>query len=77
MKEKKDDEETWGLEGGYLSDRGYSRHSIDFHKGKLGENLSYESEGEQDEEGEYSDGDNKRSPPFFCGTNSRDSQKIQ
>ncbi len=65
--EKQDDEETWGLEGGYLSDRGISRHSIDFHKGKLGENSSDESEGEQEEEGEYSDGENKRSPPFFAG----------
>jgi hypothetical protein len=48
MGEKQDDEETWGLEGGYLSDRGISRHSIDFHKDKLGENSSDESEGEQE-----------------------------
>jgi hypothetical protein len=38
MGEKQDDEETWGLEGGYSSDRGLSRHSLDFHSGKLGEN---------------------------------------
>jgi hypothetical protein len=31
MGEKQDDEETWVHEGGYLSDRGISRHSIDFH----------------------------------------------
>jgi hypothetical protein len=67
MGEKQDDEETWGLEGGYSLDRGISRHSIDFHKGKLGENSSDESEGEQEEEGEYSDGENKRSPPLFAG----------
>jgi hypothetical protein len=36
MGEKQDDEETRGLEGGYLSDRGYSRHSLDYHIGKLG-----------------------------------------
>ncbi len=53
---KQDDEETWGIEGGYSSDRGVSRHSIDFHRGKLGENSSDESEGEQEEEGEDSDG---------------------
>ncbi len=38
MGEKQDDEETWGLEGGYSSDRGLSKHSLDFHSGKLGEN---------------------------------------
>jgi hypothetical protein len=38
--EKEDDEETWGYEGGgYSSDRGLSRHSVDYHSGKLGENL--------------------------------------
>ncbi len=31
MGEKQDDEETWGLEGGYSSDRGRSRHSLDYH----------------------------------------------
>jgi hypothetical protein len=67
MGEKQDDEETWGLEGGYSSDRGLSRQSLDFHSGKLGENLSDESEGEQEEEGEDSDGKNERSPPLFAG----------
>jgi hypothetical protein len=67
MGEKQDDEEMWGLEGGYSLDRGVSRHSIDFHKGELGENYSDESEGEQEEEGEYSDGENERSPPLFAG----------
>jgi hypothetical protein len=67
MEEKQDDEETWGLEGGYSSDRGVSRHSIDFHRGKLGEISSDESEGEQEEEGEDSDGENERSPPLFAG----------
>ena len=38
MGEKQDDEETWGLEGGYSSDKGLSRHSLDYHGGKLGEN---------------------------------------
>jgi hypothetical protein len=67
MGEKQDDEETWGLEGGYSSDRGLSRHSLDFHGGKLKENSSDESEGEQEEEGEDSDGENERSPPLFVG----------
>ena len=66
-REKQDDGETWGLEGGHSLDRGIGRHSLDFHKGKLGENSSDESEGEQGEEGEYSDGENKRSPPLFVG----------
>jgi hypothetical protein len=79
MGEKQDDEEMWRLEGGYSSDRGLSRHSLDFHSGKLGENLSDESEGEQEKEGEDSDGENERSPPLFggakagiCKTNSDD-----
>ena len=67
MGEKQDDEEMRGLEGGYSSDRGLSRHSLDYHSGKLGENLSDESEGEQEEEGEDSDGENERSPPLFAG----------
>ncbi len=37
MGEKQDDEETWGLEDGYLSNRGLSGHSLDYHRGKLGE----------------------------------------
>jgi hypothetical protein len=79
MGEKQDDEEMWGLEGGYSSDRGVSRHSIDFHRVELGENISDESEGEQEEEGEDSDGENERSPLLFaeptagiCKTNSDD-----
>jgi hypothetical protein len=67
MGEKQDDTETWGLEGGYSSDRGRSRHSLDYQSGKLGENLSAESEGEQEVEGEDSDGENERSPPLFAG----------
>jgi hypothetical protein len=59
----------WGLEGGYSSDRGLIRHSLDFHSGKLGKNLSDESEEEQEEEGEDSDGENERSPPLFAGAN--------
>jgi hypothetical protein len=66
MGEKQDDEETWRLEGGCSSDRGLSRHSLDFHSGKLRENLSDESEGEQEKEGEDSDGENERSPPLFA-----------
>jgi hypothetical protein len=69
MGEKWDNEETWGREGGYSSDRGLSRHSLVFHSGKLGENLSDESEGEQEEEGEDSGGENERSPPLFVGAN--------
>ncbi len=67
MGEKHNDEETWGLEGGYSSDRGLSRHSLDYHSGKRGENLSDESEGEQEEEGEDSDWKNERCPPLFAG----------
>jgi hypothetical protein len=67
MGEKQDDEETWGFEGGYSSDRGLSRHSLDYHSVKLRENLSDESEGEQEEEREDSDGENERSPPLFVG----------
>jgi hypothetical protein len=68
MGEKQDDEEMWGLEGGFSSDRGLRSHSLDFHSGKLRENLSNESEGEQEEEGEDYDGENERSPPLFVGT---------
>jgi hypothetical protein len=74
MGEKQDDEETWGLEGGYSSDRGLSRHSLDYHSGKLGENSSDESEGEQEEEGEDSDGENERTPPLFVGAKTRSSK---
>ncbi len=67
MGEKQEDEEMWGLEGGYSLDRGVSRHSIDFYRGKLGENSSDESEGEQEEAGEDSGEENERSPPLFVG----------
>jgi hypothetical protein len=67
MEEKQDDEERWGLEGGYSSEKGLSRHSLDYHSGKLGEIFSDVSEGEQEEEGENSDGENERSPPLFAG----------
>jgi hypothetical protein len=50
MGEKQDDKETWGLEGGYSSDTGCSIHSLDWLSGNLRENLSAESEGEDDEE---------------------------
>ncbi len=67
MGEKQDDEETWELEGGYSSDRGLSRHSLNYYSGKFGENSSDESEGEQEEEREDSDWENERSPPLFAG----------
>jgi hypothetical protein len=60
----------WGLEGGYSSDSGLSRHSLDYHSGKFRENLSDESEGEQEEEGEDSDGENERNPPLFSRSKS-------
>jgi hypothetical protein len=69
MGEEQDDEDTWGLKGGYSSDMGHSRHSLDWQSGKLRENLSAESEGE----GEDSDGENKRSPPLFAGAKGRGS----
>jgi hypothetical protein len=34
-----DDEESWGFEGGYSSDSGHSRHSLDWQSGKLTENI--------------------------------------
>jgi hypothetical protein len=74
MREKQDDEETWGLEGGYSSNSGHSRHSLDYHTGKYGENLSAESEGEDEEEGKDSDGDNERSSPLFAGAKARSSK---
>jgi hypothetical protein len=58
----------WDLKvGKYSSDRGCSRHSLDYCSGKLRENLSAESEGEEEEEGEDSDEENERSPPLFVG----------
>jgi hypothetical protein len=71
MGEKQDDEETWGIEGGYSSDRGISRHSIDFYKGELGEDSLDDIEGEQGEEWQNSDGENGRSPPLFGGPTAR------
>ena len=71
--EEQDDEESWEFEGGYLSDRGCSRHSLDWQSGKLGENLSAESEGEDKGEGEDSDGENESSPPLFAGAKARGS----
>ncbi len=67
--EKQDDEETWRLKGGYSSDRGHSRHSLNLHSGKLGEKLSAESDGEGEKEGEDSDGENESSPPLFAVAN--------
>jgi hypothetical protein len=34
MGEKQDDEETWGLERGYSSDRGLGRHSLEYHSSR-------------------------------------------
>ncbi len=67
MGEKQDDEETWGLEGGYSSDRGNRRHSLKYQSGKLRVHSAAESEGEDEEEGEDSDGENERSSPLFAG----------
>ncbi len=64
--EEQDDEESWEFEGGYLSDRGCSRHSLDWQSGKLRENLSAESEGEDEGEGDDSDRENERSQPLFA-----------
>jgi hypothetical protein len=64
--EEQDDEESWGIEGGYSSDRGCSRHSLDWQSGKLRENTSDESEGEEEGEGDDSDGENERSAPLFA-----------
>jgi hypothetical protein len=69
MGEKQDDEETWELDSGYSSDRGLSRHSLYYNSGKLGENLSDESEGEQEEEGEDSDWRMKGVHHCFAGAN--------
>ncbi len=56
MEEEQDDEESWGFEGGYSSDRGHSRHGLDLQSNKLRENLSAESEGGDEGEGDTSDG---------------------
>ncbi len=34
MGEEQDDEESWGFEGGYSSDRDRSRHCLDWQSGK-------------------------------------------
>ncbi len=67
MGKEQDDEESWGFEGGYSSDRGQSRHSLEWQIGKLGKNLLAESEGEDEGEGDDSDGENERSIPLFVG----------
>ncbi len=54
--EEQDDEESWGFEGGYFSDRGRSRHSLDWQNGMLRLNTSGESEGEEEGDGDDSDG---------------------
>jgi hypothetical protein len=66
MGEEQNDEESWGFEAGYSSDRGGSRHSLDWKSGKLRENLSAESEGEDEGEGDDSDRENERSQPLFA-----------
>jgi hypothetical protein len=65
MGEEQDDEESWGFEGGYSSDRGRSRHSLDWQNGTLRENTSGESEGEEEGDGDDSDGGYERSPPLL------------
>jgi hypothetical protein len=63
--EGQDDEESWGFEGGYSSDRGHSRHHLDWQNGKLRENTSGGSEEEEEGDGNDFDGDYQRSPPLF------------
>ncbi len=75
MGEEQDDKETQGLEGGYSSDRGHSRQSLDWKSGKLRENLSAQSKGEDEGEEEDSDGENERSPPLFKGAKVRGSNR--
>ncbi len=57
--EGQDDEESWGFEGGYSSDRGCGRHSLDWQNGNLRENTSGESEEEEEGDGDNSDEDNQ------------------
>jgi hypothetical protein len=66
MGEWQDDEESWGFEGGYSSDRGHSRHSLDWQNGKLRVNTSGESEEEDEGDGDDSDGEYQQSPPLFA-----------
>jgi hypothetical protein len=65
MGEEQDAEESWGFEGGYSSDKGRSRHSLDWQNGKLRGNTSGESEGEEEGDGDDSYWENERSPPLF------------
>ncbi len=44
----------------------HKNKKVDYHSSEHGENLSAESEGEDKEEGEDSDGENERSPPLFA-----------
>ncbi len=66
MGEEQDDEESWGFEGGHSSDRGHSRHSLDWQNGKLRENTSGENEEEEEGDGDDCDGEYQRSPPLFA-----------
>ncbi len=63
-----DDEESWGFEGGNSSDRGGIRHSLDWQNGMLRENTSGESDEEEEQYGDDTDGDYQRSPPLFAVT---------
>jgi hypothetical protein len=72
-KGESNDDESWGFEGGYSSNRGCSRHSLDWQNGKLGEKTlghgemsNIESEEEKEEDGDDSDVDYRKTPPFFA-----------
>ncbi len=60
------DEESWGFEGGYSSDRECSKHSLDWQNSELRENKLGESEEEQEGDGDDSDGDYQKSPQLFA-----------
>jgi hypothetical protein len=66
MGEEQVDEESWGFYVGYSSESGRSRHSLDWQNGKLRENTSGESEGEEEGNGDDSDGEYERSLPLFA-----------
>jgi hypothetical protein len=66
MREEEDDEESWGFEGGYSSDRRCSRHSLDWQNGNLRKNTSGKSKGEEEGDGDDSDGEYERIPPLFA-----------
>jgi hypothetical protein len=64
MKKESDDEEAWGIKGGYSSNRGCSRHNLAWQCSMLrdktlgcGEKSNMESEEEKGEDGDDSDGD--------------------